>query len=76
VLRTTAGLTQQEAGDVVWVSERTWAKWEGEEGNKSKHRYPGEAYIYTFCDKMALIYPPKWDTKPPDEEEEKSAEVA
>ena len=88
ILRVTAGLTQKEAGEVVWVAERTWQKWEGEEGNKEKHRYPAEAYIYTFCDKMGLVYPPKWDTKPKDEETkaepkeeakeepEKSSEVA
>ena len=80
VLRVTRGLTQKQAGDVVWVAERTWQKWEGEEGNKEKHRYPGEAYIELFCSKQGLVYPLEFDPKPkdvePEEEPEKSAEVA
>lgn len=66
ILRVTAGMSQAEAADVVWVSERTWRKWEGEEGSKNNHRYPQEAFIELFCKKRALTYPPKVDLKPPD----------
>lgn len=60
-LRLSSGLTQKEAADVVWVAERTWRKWEGEEGSKNNHRYPQEAFMELFCKKRGLVYPPKFD---------------
>ena len=70
-LRMTAGLTQTDAANVVHVNERTWRKWEAEEGGKN-HRYPGEAYIELFCRKLGLTYPPQFNQQ----EEEKGAKAA
>ena len=59
-MRLTAEMTQEEASKVVYVSVRTWRKWEGEEGTQN-HRYPREAFVELFCRKRGLVFPPKFN---------------
>jgi len=70
-LRLTVGLTQEDCANLVHVSDRTWRKWEQDEGQPSRRRVP-EMAIELFCIKCRLKYPPIFEVvqEPAEQKEE------
>jgi len=56
-LRNRAGLTQEEAGKVVYVSRRTWQSWETPI-EMNNHRAIPIGLLELFCLKLKIPFPP------------------